>query len=138
MKIKKAIDYANAHIKNDIDASVKERWLSELDGKIMIEVYDTRKDIIYDQDSRWSRHILYYLGREDTDVEYTQEESLLIRFPFDEIYVNYLCMRMYLAYYELVRYENEEKLFQESLKEYKNYINREFAQKPAAKFKLRG
>lgn len=137
MKIGKAIDYADAHIKNGIAQSVKELWLSELDGKIILNLCDTRKNSAYDPDSAWTKHILHYLGRESDDAEYTLDDSLLVRFPFDGLYVHYLCMRMYLACYELIRYENEAKLFGESLKEYENYISRSFAPKPGAKFKLR-
>ncbi len=138
MKIGKAIDYANAHIKNGIDASVKELWLSELDGKLLLGLYGTRKNAVYDPDSAWTKHILHYIGRESSDTVYTHEDSLLVRFPFDGLYVHYLCMRTYLACYELTRYENEAKLFGESLREYEDYINRSFAPKTGAKFKLRG
>ncbi|MGI6745199.1 MAG: hypothetical protein BWY46_00738 [Firmicutes bacterium ADurb.Bin300] len=134
MKISEAINYADSNIKNNIDASDKELWLAQLDGRTILSLYDTHKNLALDTDSAWVKHVLFCLGRGETDGEYTSEDLLLIRFPFDNIYVNYLCSRIYLALFELVRYENEEKLFNEGLKEYENYINRAFAPKAGVEF----
>ncbi|NLA73545.1 MAG: hypothetical protein GX848_06925 [Clostridiales bacterium] len=136
MKIKKAIEYADSYIKNDIDAAVKKFWLRELDGDIMQNLFSFYKEPPYNKDNRWAKHILHYLGKEREDSEYTEDDFLLIRFPFDGIYVHYLCMRMYLAFNELTRYENEQALFNESLKGYKDYINRSQTVKKKTKFTI--
>lgn len=136
MKIKKAIEYADSYIKNDIDKSVKELWLLELDGDIMQNLYSYYKEPLYKEENTWAKHILHYLGKEKEESEYTDDDFLLIRFPFDGIYVHYLCMRMYLAFNELTRFENEQVLFYESLKGYKDYINRSFSVNKKTKLKI--
>lgn len=136
MKIKKAIEYADSYIKNDIDAAVKQLWLKELDGNIMQNLYSGYKKAPYDKENAWARHVLHYLGKEKEDYQYTEDDLLLIKFPFDGIYVHYLCMRMYLAFNELTRYENEQALFNESLKGYKDYINRSLTSNKKTKFTI--
>ncbi len=134
MKIGDAINYADSNINNSIGASDKKLWLAQLDGRTILSLYDTRKNLALDTNSAWVKHILFCLGREETDGEYTNEDLLIIRFPYDKIYVHYLCSRIYLSLFELVRYENEERLFSECLREYENYINRAFAPKSGVDF----
>lgn len=76
MKIKEAIASARKLSGNAVDDAALCRWLSELDGRLMLDFY---------KGSEWMSYSL----PQDEDHE------LLVPFPWDELYVHYLEAMVY-------------------------------------------
>lgn len=94
MTILEAITRADLIRPNELEPAVKLRWLSTLDGQIDRELLGAHADA--------SGSFRGYDG--DTELSATE---LLIPWPYDELYVRYLLMRIDLEHGELDRYNNE-------------------------------
>lgn len=87
MNATEAIFLADQTRPNDFEPELKLRWLSALDGQVQAELYDA-----------------HLPGPEDGPGD---PEALRIPWPWDDIYVRYLVMRIDLENGELDRYNNE-------------------------------
>ncbi len=94
MTILEAITQADLIRPNVLDAAIKLRWLSTLDGQIHAEL------LCGDREASAA-----FAGYgEETELKTTR---LLVPYPYDELYVLYLLMRIDLEHGELDRYNND-------------------------------
>lgn len=110
MTISKAIDSARIRADTELPDSVLVGWLSALDGQLYNEV------------------IAHYAGAEDTtrpayDDETDPETDLMIPAPYDEVYVDYLVMRIHLDHGDLDRYNTAAVMFDRSQKAWMRQYN---------------
>ena len=110
MKIIEAIMLADGTARNDIEQAVKLQWLSTVDGLLAREVFD--------QYEGTEVNFQGYDGETDQ-----KETDLLAPAPWDELYVNYLVMRIYLIQEEIERYNNAALVYAESLRRFENHMN---------------
>lgn len=89
MTIREAIAYIDAVQDNDLEESVKCRWLSECEARIWAGAM-LRDPLEYD-DYEW---------------QYDADRELLMPPPYDEIYTAYLSAKIYLSYHEAQNYQN--------------------------------
>lgn len=94
MTILEAITRADLIRPNELDPAVKLRWLSTLDGQIHAELLTTHEG--------GPETFRGYDG--ETELQTTE---LLVPYPYDELYLRYLLMRVDLEHGELDRYNNE-------------------------------
>ncbi len=94
MKAKEALSLADLTRPNEYEPELKLRWLSALDGQVSAELYEAHEP-----------------GAEaplpEPEPEAGPETELLIPWPWDDIYVRYLVMRIDLENGELERYNND-------------------------------
>lgn len=130
LNIADAIDSVNALVKNTIDIDMKMRWLAQLDGLIYTDIFCTHKDsdgnILSPEDSSWKSYVFNYLSPSEDIVIPMHEDNLFIEFPYDDIYIHYLLMKIYLAVQETARANNEKTEYDEIFERYTNYINRHY------------
>lgn len=91
MTIAEAIAKAVHSVPNTIEQRNFIEWLSRLDWQIKIEVLDNYTDEIE------------YNGYDDNTDTNTE---LLVKPPYDELYIRYLEAQIYRAYNELSKYNN--------------------------------
>ena len=121
MKVLEAIEIADDIVRNTVSEDRKIKWLKALDGKVYLDVFATHDNITL-TDNSWTKHIL---GDTLTDTM----GDLIIEFPYDELYINYLLSKIYIEVNEVERANNAMLLFNDEYKDYKNYINRTFVPK---------
>lgn len=119
MKVYEALRAADDIRPNALLPATKLRWLSELDGKIAVDVM--LLDIVEAQNFNY--------GADDA------ESELLARFPHDNIYTLYLVAQIDFANGELSRYQDDKELFNAAWGEYVRWFARTYepAQKKGAK-----
>lgn len=105
MKIKEAIASARKLSGNAVDDAALCRWLSELDGRLMLDFY---------KGSEWMSYSL----PQDEDHE------LLVPFPWDELYVHYLEAMVYYSNGEFDRYRNSYEMFDKKELDYRQWYAR--------------
>lgn len=105
MKIKEAIAFARKLSGNAIDDDTLCRWLSELDGRLMLDFY---------KGSEWMSY----------SVPQDEEHDLLIPFPWDEMYVHYLEAMVYYSNGEFERYRNSYEMYNKKELEYRQWYAR--------------
>lgn len=105
MKIKDAISNTRALSGNAVDDNTLCRWLSELDGRLMLDFY---------KGSEWMSYSL----PQDEDHE------LLVPFPWDELYVHYLEAMVYYSNGEFDRYRNSYEMFNKKELDYRQWYAR--------------
>ena len=105
MKIKEAIASARKLSGNAVDDAALCRWLSELDGRLMLDFY---------KGSEWMSYSL----PQDEDHE------LLVPFPWDELYVHYLEAMVYYSNGEFDRYRNSYEMFNKKELDYRQWYVR--------------
>lgn len=105
MKIKEAINNVRALSGNAVDDNTMCRWLSELDGRLMLDFY---------KGSEWMSYVL------------PQDEGhdLLVPFPWDELYVHYLEAMVYYSNGEFDRYRNSYEMFNKKEMDYRQWYAR--------------
>lgn len=109
MTVSEAIARVDLIRPNVTPEAEKLRLLSELDGKIKIEIIDTHEG-----------------GENITFAPYTDadgERSLLVPAPHDGIYLHYLSMHIAYAQRESKAYNAASVLFNTALADYKRYYN---------------
>ena len=105
MKIKEAIAFARKLSGNAIDDDTLCRWLSELDGRLMLDFY---------KGSEWMSY----------SVPQDEEHDLLIPFPWDEMYVHYLEAMVYYSNGEFERYRNSYEMYNKKELDYRQWYAR--------------
>lgn len=110
MTIREAINTADSGITNGIEFQNKLRWLSDLDGKVfsMMRGYEDGPKGEFDG----------YDNETNTDTQ------MLIEAPYDDIYIMYLQMKIFLCLAEYTRYNNAALLYNEAWQQYANHYNR--------------
>lgn len=109
MKVMDIIDRVDMLEPNGYSPEQKIRWLSLLDGKIFEEIISTHADPIIES------FIPYETGKEE----------LIIGDPYGEdIYYNYLQMKIAAENSESQRYNRRAQLFGVAYQEFTNYYNR--------------
>lgn len=98
MTILEAITRADLIRPNELDPAVKLRWLSTLDGQIHAELLRAHAEAPGP-----------FRGYDETTE--LQSTRLLVGYPYDELYLRYLLMRIDLEHGELDRYNNEAAAF---------------------------
>ncbi|MBE6693385.1 MAG: M20 family metallopeptidase [Ruminococcaceae bacterium] len=109
MTVSEAIARVDTLKPNDISLDEKLRWLSELDGRIKLEVIDTHEG-----------------GGEVGFRPYTQDNTdavLLVPFPHDDIYIHWLSMQISYVQGELKKYNAAAALYNSALSGFKQYYN---------------
>lgn len=105
MKIGEAISYTRSLSGNAVDDNTLCRWLSELDGRLMLDFY---------KGSEWMSYAL----PQDEDHE------LLVPFPWDELYVHYLEAMVYYSNGEFERYRNSYEMYNKKELDYRQWYAR--------------
>lgn len=98
MTILEAILQADELRPNQLDQALKLRWLSTLDGQIHEELLRACADAPGPFDGYGP----------DTELQGTR---LLVPYPYDELYLRYLVMRIDLEHGEVDRYNNDAAAF---------------------------
>lgn len=105
MKIKEAIAFAKKLSGNATDDNTLCRWLSELDGRLMLDFY---------KGSEWMSY----------SVPQDEDHDLLIPFPWDELYVHYLEAMVYYSNGEFERYRNSYEMYNKKELDYRQWYAR--------------
>ena len=105
MTISDAITHAQALTGQVVDNATLVRWLSELDGQLALTFYRAEEWAPYDPVDDLTK-------------------DLLVPFPWDGLYVNHLAAMTYFTNGEYDRYENERTMSENTLKEYRAYMQR--------------
>jgi len=105
MRINEAISQAKALTGAVLEDSVLCRWLSELDGRLMLEFY---------KGDSWMSYSL----PDDAEAE------LLVPFPWDKLYVHYLEAMTYYTNGEYDRYANAYAMYNTAEKDYRQWFTR--------------
>lgn len=114
MTINEAITAADGLRNNQIAEDIKRAMLSELDGRIYIEVV-----------APYGTDFTGYNA--DTD----SGTTLLVPFPYDGLYVSYLEMEIARINGEMPRYNNAAVIFNEKYSAFKRWYNRTHPKKSA-------
>lgn len=105
MTISEAISQTRKLSGNAVDDNTMCRWLSELDGRLMMDFY---------KGSEWMAYAL----PQDADHE------LLVPFPWDELYVHYLEAMVYYSNGEYERYRNSYEMYNKKELDYRQWYAR--------------
>lgn len=105
MLISEAITYCEYMTGQVVASEQLVRWLSELDGRLAFEFYRTGEWAPYDP-------------TDDTGAE------LLVPFPWDGLYVHHLAAQTYFANGEYDRYENERVMSEQTLADFRSFMQR--------------
>lgn len=105
MTISEAISQTRKLSGNSVDDNTMCRWLSELDGRLMLDFY---------KGSEWMAYAL----PQDADHE------LLVPFPWDELYVHYLEAMVYYSNGEYERYRNSYEMYNKKELDYRQWYAR--------------
>lgn len=100
MTAEQAIRLADLTRPNEYEPELKLFWLSRLDGRIREELYRTHED------------------GEDPSCAGGPERELPVGWPFDDLYVRFLVMRIDLENGELDRYNNDAAAFNRMYQSY--------------------
>lgn len=110
MTIYQAITEADHLCHNDIEPELKLQWLSRLDGQLADRVLNKHCGTKVEFDGY----------DEETD---TASTELLAKPPYDELYVRFLIMKIYLAQEDIERYNNAALVYAEALRRWEYHIN---------------
>lgn len=94
MTVKECIDRVDAVKPNTYSTEDKRRWLSFIEAHVIDEIINTHEPV--------SRHIYDFEPFEDYDMEVL----LQAKFPYDELYISYLKMKIDEENGETARYNN--------------------------------
>ena len=105
MTITQAITSAQALTGQVVDQATLVRWLSELDGQLALSFHRAPEWTPYDPVDDLTK-------------------TLLVPFPWDGLYVNHLAAMTYFTNGEYDRYEPERTMSENTMKEYRAYMQR--------------
>ena len=111
MTIIEAINRVDTIKPNSYGQPEKIRWLSELDGIIKNEIFDTHEG---------GKNISYSGYTEDTALD----TLLLVPAPYDDIYIHYMEMRIDYANNEYGKYNNSMVMYNTAYSAFERYYNR--------------
>ena len=122
MTIEQAIRLADEQRPNALMGATKIRWLTELEGRIVNEVYRNRREF---------EHIKFSGYTQDTDVT----TQLIVPDPYSDIYVYWLFMKTDYANNETDRFNNDAVMYNTAYLAYVNHINRTTSQSASVRLK---
>ena len=105
MKIREAISQVRELSGNAVADSMLVRWLSELDGRLMLDFY---------KGDGWASYAL----------PQDEEHELLVPFPWDQMYVHYLEAMVYYSNGEFERYRNSYEMYNKKELDYRQWYAR--------------
>lgn len=135
MKIKEAIDSADALQNNNFAREIKIKWLGELEEKIMNEQFATHETLNKYEMRDWILYIRniflpLYTDNEETkeslELDIDEETELLAPLEFHGMYTTYLLSKFALHSGEYERHSIFENKFLIEYQEFCNYINRTY------------
>lgn len=106
MTIIEAINGVNLLKPNKYTQEQMVEWLKNIDGLIHQQVIETHE------------------GGEALKEYDSLNSKLLIPFPYEEIYINYLAMKIDFANGDIKKYNNSAAVYETSLREYKRWYHR--------------
>ena len=110
MKVIEAINEIDNIKPNIISQSDKLKWLKKLDGMIKIEIIDRHE------------------GGDDTSFvdynEYNMDSDLIVRSPYDDIYIKWLEMQIDYANNEYLKYNNSAAAFDNAYERFSRQYHR--------------
>lgn len=120
MKIGEIVTRVDKMVENDIEQEEKVRMLSVLDGLIWENVMGPHQD-----------------GETFSEYEWVndREKTLLVPFPYDELYFHWLCCKIYLARREIDLYNNAAELYGKYYHDFAQWYNREHRDESGLRFK---
>ena len=110
MTINEAIDGIDELKPNKYTQEQKIKWLNRIDGLLKEQVIDTHEG------GEGIKKIDYIDAPLDTE--------LIVPAPYDEIYTNYLAMKIDFANGDFKKYNNSAYMYNQSLEEYRAWYNR--------------
>lgn len=122
MTIGQALDRIDSMYPNHFEAATKVSWLSELDGKVHLEILKSHEGDVAD----FSGYSL----------ETEPDTELLIPFPYDSVYSRYLEMMITQEYKEIERYNQAAALFNNAYLEFANFYNRSHMPRNSGAFRF--
>ena len=101
MRVRAAMDMANKMKHNQFPDEILTRWLNECEGRIQVEVHQIAPD-----------QVLRY------DIPGDDETEMLVPFPYDRLYWQWLLAMIDFAHGEYSSYQNSMQAVNQSIKEY--------------------
>ena len=119
MTINEAITLVDEIKPNTYDENIKIKWLSELDGRIFNDVIMTHEhDLVEDEEGNMVEP--KFTGYDEN----SENEELLIPDTYADIYRSWLIAQIDFANGEPDRFNNSIMMYNNSLKEYYDWYNR--------------
>ena len=100
---------------NAVDREQKIKWLDRLDKTIFNDLIQYKENQIESFDG--------YTINTDEDT------TLLVKSPYDELYVYYILAQINLVQQEVKYYNNNIAVYEDKYRNYRNYINRSYKTK---------
>lgn len=119
MTAREAIDKADSLKPNQFQDDMKLDWLNTLDAQIHEDVLMTHEPV-----------------PEEPFVPHKMDDELIAKFPYDELYVDYIRMRCDEANEETARYNNSVTIFQAKYEAYCKHVNKTQMPVFTSKFRL--
>ena len=113
MTMEKAIFQADELKPNQVARALKIEWLSHLDRRVFKEVFST-----HEPDAETPKAFDGYTQDTPPDTE------LLVKPPYDDVYLYFLAMQIDLANLEYDKYNNSVQLYGNALGQYKRWYHR--------------
>lgn len=126
MTVQQVIDRADAVKPNGVAHEEKVNWLSYLDATIFNDLISTHE--IKEEDLMPSEFKPY-------DADEDVDKNLLVTFPYDELYLKYLEMKIDEANGETAKYNNSAIMFNSYFQEYRTQYHRTHL--PIANYNMR-
>ena len=116
MTINEVLDEVDRIAKNNsIDRNQKIKWLDRLDRNIFNDLLQYKKDNVETFDGY--------------DVDDDEDVKLLVCAPYDELYVYYILAQINLVQQEVKYYNNNIAVYEDTYRNYRNFINRTYRSK---------
>lgn len=116
MTINEVLDEVDRIAKsNSIDRNQKIKWLDRLDRSIFNDLLQYKKDNVETFDGY--------------DVDDDEDTKLLVCAPYDELYVYYILAQINLVQQEVKYYNNNIAVYEDTYRNYRNFINRTYRSK---------
>ena len=124
MTLRECIDKVDGLKPNQYSVEEKVKWLASLESNIYTDI------ILSHEFKRDDQRSYEPYTTEDMDVE------MIAKFPYDEVYVAYLKMKIDEENQETARYNNSASLFNAHLDNFAKYINKTHRPKNHAHFRF--
>ena len=119
MTLREAIDRFDKLYPNALDFASKRRLLSRFDGRLYSEI------------------LAHYEGAPAVfsgyDAHADPDTPLLAAYPYDDMYVKFLCAEVDAVNGDIERYNNDCLLLNAAYRQYTDYVNRTRRRKPGAR-----
>ena len=131
MKIGEAIEIIDTMKPNVYTPEDKIRWLSQLDGQIYKTLILTHEDgeykrlrkVFVDLETGESKEMIV-LSMQPYDKSVSMDKDLLVKYPYDHIYVSWLESRIDYANGEYAKFNNSNAAYTAELEEFMRWYNR--------------